>query len=170
MLDIKKNRAAQNIENKNSVQIPFEIPTLDVSYTSEENSVSLLEQLNEMEQKLLIEKRQIISTLVKWQSVFDSITEKKNYLLKHIENKHLDKPQNSEKEFSHKLFSVVTYSSSWDGLVFTVIAENDVWAKDLVHQWLEANGRKNHKIDKITALVSRDVRGIVNVGATLLDV
>ena len=80
------------------------------------------------------------------------------------------KQQNNEKEVDHKLFSVVTHGSGWDCLVFTVIAENDVWAKDLVCQWLEANGRKNHKIDKITALVSRDVRGIVNVGATLLDV
>ena len=71
---------------------------------------------------------------------------------------------------NHKLFSIVTYSSGWDGLVFTVIAENDIWAKELVYQWLEANGRKNHKIDKVTALVSQDVRGIVNIGAKLLDV
>jgi hypothetical protein len=40
----------------------------------------------------------------------------------------------------------------------------------LVHQWLNCNGRENHKIDKVMALVSRDVRGIITVGAKLLDV
>ncbi|KON32355.1 MAG: hypothetical protein AC479_07565 [miscellaneous Crenarchaeota group-6 archaeon AD8-1] len=130
----------------------------------------MLEELKEMEQKLLNEKRQIISTLVKWQSVFDNITNKKNHLLNHINKENSIKQQKTEKEGNHKLFSIVTYSSGWDGLVFTVIAENDIWAKDLVCQWLESNRRKNHKIDKVTALVSQDVRGIVNVGAKLLDV
>jgi hypothetical protein len=69
------------------------------------------------------------------------------------------------------LFSVVTWgSSSTDGLVFTVMAESEVWAEELVRQWLNCNGRENHKIDKVMALVSRDVRGIITVGAKLLDV
>jgi hypothetical protein len=74
-------------------------------------------------------------------------------------------------ESSYKLFSVVTWGSSWrDGLVFTVMAENESWAEEMVRQWLVSNGKKNHKIDKVMALVSQDVRAIVNVGAILPDI
>ena len=72
------------------------------------------------------------------------------------------------KDSSYNLFSIVAYGSSWmDELVFTVLAENDVWAAEIVRQWLNSNGRENYKIDKVRAIVSRDVRAIVNVGAKL---
>jgi hypothetical protein len=74
------------------------------------------------------------------------------------------------RESSHKIFSVATWGSSWrDGFVFTVMAENEVWAEEMVRQWLVFNGKKNHRIDKVMALVSQDVRAIVNVGAILSD-
>ena len=53
--------------------------------------------------------------------------------------------------------------------MFTVMAENDVWAEEMVHQWLHSNGRENHKIDRVMAVVSSDVRAIVNVGAKLVN-
>ena len=72
------------------------------------------------------------------------------------------------KEPSRKMFSIAAYGSSWtDELVFTVLAENDVWAEDIVRQWLNSNGKENYKIDKVQAIVSRNVRAIVNVGAKL---
>jgi hypothetical protein len=54
--------------------------------------------------------------------------------------------------------------------VFTVMAENNVWAEEMVRQWLNSNGRENYKIDKVMAVVSQDVRAIVNVGAKLSEV
>jgi hypothetical protein len=38
-----------------------------------------------------------------------------------------------------------------------------------VRQWLDSNERETDKIDKIQAIVSRNVRAIVNVGSKLLD-
>jgi hypothetical protein len=169
--NMKKKLKSQNIENGNYLFEASEIPTFDAACANEEDSVSLLERLEKAEQQLLVGKRQIIDTLVKWESMFDSIADKKRQLLECVEKGHLSRQQNSEGESSHKLFSIVTWgSSSMDGLVFTVMAENDAWAEELVRQWLNSNGRENHRIDKVMALVSRDVRGILNVGAKLLDV
>ena len=175
---MKKKSPSKNIENEKSLQEAFEIPTIDVTCTNKENAISMLDELEEIEKQLLVEKRQIIGTLVKWQSMFDSITDKKSRIMKIMEQNRSSKPQNdeepkqqnSETDSDYKLFSVVTWGPSWDGLVFTVMAENDAWAEELVRQWLNSNGRENHKIDKIMALVSRDLRAIVNIGAKLLDV
>jgi len=175
---MKKKSPSKNIENEKSLQEAFEIPTIDVTCTNKENAISMLDELEEIEKQLLVEKRQIIGTLVKWQSMFDSITDKKSRIMKIMEqnrssrqqNDEEPKQQNSENDSGYKLFSVVTWGQSWDGLVFTVMAENDAWAEELVRQWLNSNGRENHKIDKIMALVSRDLRAIVNIGAKLLDV
>ena len=175
---MKKKSPSKNIENEESLQEAFEIPTIDVTCTNKENAISMLDELEEIEKQLLVEKRQIIGTLVKWQSMFDSITNKRSRIMKIMEqnrssrqqNDEEPKQQNSETDSGYKLFSVVTWGPSWDGLVFTVMAENDAWAEELVRQWLNSNGRENHKIDKIMALVSRDLRAIVNIGAKLLDV
>ena len=175
---MKKKLPSKNIENEKSLQEAFEIPTIDVTCMNKENAISMLDELEEIEKQLLVEKRQIIGTLVKWQSMFDSITDKRSRIMKIMERNHSSKQQNdeepkkqnSETDSGYKLFSVVTWGPSWDGLVFTVMAENDAWAEELVRQWLNSNGRENHKIDKIMALVSRDLRAIVNIGAKLLDV
>jgi hypothetical protein len=168
---MKSKLKSQNIENDNSLLEALEISTFDAACANEEDSVSLLEKLKKAEQKLLVEKRQIIDTLVKWESMFDNIADKKRRLLECVEKEHSSRQQNSEKKSNHKLFSIVTWGPSWmDGLVFTVMAENNVWAKELVRQWLNSNGRENHRIDTVMALVSGDVRGILNVGAKLLDV
>lgn len=182
---MKKKAVSQNIQNNGAVQETLEIPTIDATCTDEDNSVSLLEELSEIEQQLLVEKRQIIGTLVKWQTMFDGVTDNKRRLMSVVEEKRLSKQESGEKaeeqdgEGSAKpssedesrcmLFSVISWGPSWDGLVFTVMAENNTWAEELVREWLDSNGRENHKIDKVMALVSRDARGIVNVGAKLLD-
>ena len=68
-----------------------------------------------------------------------------------------------------RLFTIETWGSAWNsGLVFTVMAENEVWARQIVREWLDSNGKGDHKIDKIQGLVSNDLRGIVNIGAKLL--
>lgn len=175
---MKKKAQSKNIENEESLQEAFEIPTIDVTCTNEENAISILDELEEIEKQLLVEKRQIIGTLVRWQSMFDSLTDKRSRIMKIMEQNRSSKQQNSEEpkqqksetDLGYKLFSVATWGPSWDGLVFTVMAENDAWAEELVRQWLNSNGRENHKIDKVMALVSRDIRAIVNVGAKLLDV
>ena len=72
------------------------------------------------------------------------------------------------KKPNRRLFSIVAHGSSWtEELVFTVLAENDVWAEELVRQWLNSNGKEHYKIDKVQAILSRNVRAIVNVGAKL---
>jgi len=168
---MKKKLESQKIENSNSLIEAFEIPAIDAAYANQEDSVSLLERLEKAEKQLLVGKRQIIDTLLKWESMFDSVADKKRQLLECLEKERSPEQQNSEKESRHKLFSIVTWGpSSIDGLVFTVMAENDAWAEELVRQWLNSNCRENHRIDKVMALVSRDVRGILNVGAKLLDV
>ncbi len=146
-------------------------PTPRHSYASEGKFLSELDSLKKEEQKLLFEKKRLLDVLDQLQLESDIITDKKSRLLMNMEKNILAKLENSESKSGHMLFSVVTWGSSWnDGLVFTVMAESEVWAKELVRQWLDSNGRKDHKIDKVLALVSRDVRGIVNVGAKLLDV
>ncbi len=68
------------------------------------------------------------------------------------------------------LFVIETRGSSFDdGMVFTVMAENHVWAEHIVRQWLDSNDREMDKIDKGYAILSRDVRAIVSLGSKLLD-
>jgi hypothetical protein len=126
---------------------------------------SVLEKLEEIEKQLLIQKRQLLVTLDKWQSMFDRVTDKKSRLLALMEQKVLSEQQKSENKSSHKIFSVVASGPSRDKLVFTVMAENYAWAEEMVLQWLNSNGREDHKIEKVMALVSQDVRAVVNVGA-----
>jgi hypothetical protein len=170
--NMKKNRTSQkNIDRVDPLLEALKIQTLEVTPANKEKPVSELEELEETEKQLLVEKRQLIDSLDQWQSKFKSITDKKSRLLVEMEKNLSSKQQNSENESCYKLFSIVTWGPSWmDGLVFTVIAENDAWAEELVREWLNSNRRENHKIDKVMALVSRDVRAIVNVGAKLLDV
>ena len=133
--------------------------------------ISELDSLEKEEQRLLVQRKHLLDTLDELQSKFEVVSDKKRHLLAEMERNIVSKQQNTVSESSYKLFSIITWGSSWtDGLVFTVLAENDVWAKEVVRQWLNSNGRENHRIDKVMALVSRDVRAIVNVGAQLLDV
>jgi hypothetical protein len=147
------------------------VPIPRHSYLIDEKFVSKLDSLKEAERELLVEKKQLLDTLDQLQIESDNIADKKYCLLAEMERKFLSRMENCDSRSSHMLFSVFTWgSSSTDGLVFTVMAESEVWAEELVRQWLNSNGRENHKIDKILALVSRDVRGIITVGAKLLDV
>jgi hypothetical protein len=145
-------------------------PTPRHSNVIDEDFVSELDSIKEEERKLLVEKKQLLDTLNQLQLESDNIADKKRRLLAEMKKNISPKLENCDSKSHHMLFSVFTWgSSSTYGLVFTVMAESEVWAEELVRQWLNCNGRENHKIDKVMALISRDVRGIINVGAILLD-
>jgi hypothetical protein len=167
-----KKRQFSEKNNKSTFPIPsIVIPTTLHSCTIEENFISGLSSLKKEETKLMVEMKQLLDTLDQLQAKLDIITDERSNLLASMEENLLSELQNSKSKASYALFSVVTWGSSWpDGLVFTVMAENDAWAKKLVRQWLNSNGRENHRIDKVRALVSRNVRAVINVGAQLLDV
>ena len=76
--------------------------------------------------------------------------------------------QKSENETALKLFQIETIPSSFnEGLVFTVLAEDHKRAEELVIEWIKCFGSDNDEIDTIRAVVSRDVRAIINVGTKL---
>jgi hypothetical protein len=163
--------AIQEINHhEDPVLTTLKLKTLESKHGNKEDSLSALEQLKRIEEQLLIEKRQIIDNLDKWQHVFDRVADKKNRLTEFMEKKLSCEQQKSEGKACYKLFTVVAHASSWDALVFSVMAESDVWAEEMVRQWLSSNGRENYKIDQVVAVVSQDVRVIVNVGAKLLEV
>ena len=150
---------------------PAIVPIPRHSHVIDEDFVSELDSIKEEERKLLVEKKQLLYALDQLCLECDNIAYKKRRVLAEMERSILSKLESCYGRSGYMLFSVVTWgSSSTDGLVFTVMAESEVWAEELVHQWLNCNGRENHKIDKVMALISRDVRGIINVGAILLDV
>jgi hypothetical protein len=145
--------------------------TTSNSHATIENYISELDSLKREERKLQFEKKQLLDTLNQLLCKFDIINDRKSRLLTSMEKSLLSRQQSRKHDSGHTLFSVVTWGPSWtDVLVFNVMAENEVWAEELVRQWLVSNGRENHKIDRVMALVSQDVRAIVNVGAKLLDV
>jgi len=165
----------KNCENADSIRDDHIARITDENFANEENSVSELDLLKEEEKQLkkqlLIETRQLLNNLDQLQSKFDIIAHKKSRLLAKMEKIFASEKQTSMRESSYRLFSIVTRGASWtDGLVFTVMAENDFWAKEVVCQWLNSNGREYHRIDKVLALGSKDVRAIVNVGAILSNV
>jgi len=168
----KKNAALQEKNgHEDSIGDTLIISVADDICANKKKPFHELASLEKEEKKLLAEKKQLLETLDQLQSKFDILFDKRSRLFVEMERNLASKPQKSVSESSHKLFSIITWGPSWnDGLVFTVIAENDVWAKEVVRQWLISNGRETHRIDKVLALVSQDVRAIVNVGALLLDV
>ena len=71
-------------------------------------------------------------------------------------------------ESTLRLFLIETSPSSYhEGLVFTVLAEDHARAEELVLEWIKHNGSDHDEIDTIRAVVSRDVRAIINVGTKL---
>ena len=159
----KSNKAFPHLDS-NIVSTPYH------SNVIKEGVISELYSFKEEEQQLLVEKKKLLNALNQLQIKFDNIHDRKSNLLAKMEKNILSELQ-SENKSKCMLFSVFTWGSSWtDGLVFTIMAESEVWAEELVREWLSANGRKDHKIDKVMALVSQDARGVINVGAKLLDV
>lgn len=147
----------------------------DRSSVGKKSSVSELDLLKKKEKQIkkefLFQTRQLVDTLCGLQFKFDTITEKKNQVLARMEQDLAPKQQKRAEESSHRVFSVMTGGRSWkDGLLFTVLAENDVWAKKLVRQWLDSNGREYHRIEKVLGVVSQEVTAIVNVGTVLPNV
>lgn len=91
--------------------------------------------------------------------------------MEHCLNNKSNSPQSEKSKKSVLgLYVIETSGPSFDdGMVFTVMAENHVWAEYIVRQWLDSNDREMDKIDKGYAILSRDVRAIVSLGSKLLD-
>jgi hypothetical protein len=135
-----------------------------------EDAFLALEKLKGEERDLLIEVERAMTILNKKQLKLLRIIEDRSHLTMEMEEK-ISANADIAGTSAFKLFSIETWGSAWaDGLIFTVMAENDIWAEESVRQWLKSNGRENHRIDKVRALVSKSVRGVVSVGAKLLDV
>ena len=127
------------------------------------------DSLNEKE-GLLIELKRQTEILDQLQLKISRIIDQRRRMVVELEDG-VSSTQERNCDSNFKLFSVETWGSAWtDGLVFTVMADNEVWAKHVVRVWLKANGREDHRIDKIRALVSNDLRAVINVGSKLLDV
>ena len=170
-LGLMKSQGHRKSGEAVSLSDAFAIQATDSTCVDEENFLCEIDSLKEEERQLLIERKRLIENLDRLQVKFHSIFDRKSRIIEELEKKLSSIEKNGENRADHVLFLVVTCGSSWtDELVFTVLAENDVWAAEIVRQWLNSNGRENHRIDKVLAVVSRDVRGIVNVGAKLLDV
>ncbi len=168
---LKKSRKVQD-ENEDKANSLQAVPLIDATaekFVDEENSLSALEAIKEEERQLAAEKRQLIETFEQLQLKSDAIADKKRYLLEEMEKNISFKQQKNKKESILQLFQIETGGSSFnDGLVFTVMAEDNVWAEGLVREWLQCYGKETDKVDKIRAVVSRDVRAIINVGTKLL--
>ena len=142
----------------------FEEGLMDV-----EDAFLALKKLKGKERELLIEAERALKILNKTQLKLSRIIAKRSRLMMEMEERIASKADSASTS-DFKLFSIETWGSAWtDGLVFTVMAENEVWAEEIVRQWLKSNGKENHRIDKVLALVSRNVRGVVNVGVKLLN-
>lgn len=168
---MKKSRRLQN-DKEDSVDSLLGAPVIDATdekYVGAENSLSALDVLKEEERQLLTEKKQLMETLDQVQLKCDTIADKKSRLVAEMEKDLLSKQRKSENDSTLTLFQIETSGSSFnDGLVFTVLAEDHVWAEGLVREWLQCYGKDTDKIDKIRAVMSRDVRAIINVGTKLL--
>jgi len=156
-------------DNPNSLQaVPLIDSTIE-EYEDEENSLSALEAIKDEERQLEAEKKQLIETLRQVQISSDVLADKKNILIEKMEKTLSLKQQKNENKSALTLFQIETAGSSFnDGLVFSVMAEDNVWAEGLVREWLQCYGKDTDKIDKIRAVVSSDVRAIINVGTKLM--
>jgi len=162
-------------EKADSLRQALGAQVTDESSMSEEGSFSELDSLKEevkqLKRHFLFKTNQVAATLDELQSMCIAVAEKRNRVLAEMEKDHISKQQKRAEKSSHKVFSVLSCGHAWsDELVFTVLAENEVWAKEFVRQWLDYNGREHHRIDKVLCLVSQNVRAVVNVGAILQDV
>lgn len=156
-------------ENKTTSEAAPVIDATIEACEDEEDSLSALEAIKQEERQLEAEKKQLMETFIQLQHKFDAIANKKNHLIEEMENRLSTKQKNTENDYALKLFQIETGGSSFnDGLVFTVMAEDNVWAEGLVREWLNCYGKDTDKIDKIRAVVSRDVRAIINVASKLL--
>jgi hypothetical protein len=135
-----------------------------------ENSHVSLEGLKEQEDLLLDAQKQSLGSLGEVQVQFSRFAEERGRFLAAMEKDFSSLQDKGQEEMVLKLFLIESSGSKFtDGLVFTVMAEDHVWAENMVRQWLDSNGRETDKIDKVQAVVSRDVRAIVGLGSKLLD-
>jgi len=139
-------------------------------HVSKGSSHVSLEGLKEQDTLLLAAEKQFLGSLTDVQVQLGRFAEERGRLLAALAKSSASSQDNDHKESSLRLFLIESSGSKFtDGLVFTVMAEDRVWAEDMVRQWLDSNGRETDKIDKVQAIVSRNVRAIVGLGSKLLD-
>jgi hypothetical protein len=162
----QRRKDGERQSNKESPVFASHVPLADTTAEEperRENPLSSLEELKEQE-------KQLLDSLDQVQLQYDCVSDKRGRLLMALEKNVKTSQIEGRKELILKLFAIETSGSKFtDGMVFTVMAEDHVWAEDMVRQWLDSNERETDKIDKIQAIVSRNVRAIVNVGSKLLD-
>jgi hypothetical protein len=135
-----------------------------------ETSHESLGGLKEQENLLLSAEKQFLGSLGEVQVQFSRFAEERGRFPTAIEKDFSSLQGKGQEEMFLKLFLIESSGSKFtDGLVFTVFAEDHVWAEDMVRQWLDSNGRETDRIDKVQAVLSRDVRAIVGLGSKLLD-
>jgi hypothetical protein len=130
---------------------------------------SLLE-LKKQEEQLLNEEKKLLNSLDDLRLQRDRVAEERNRLIADAEKRFISLQSQDLKSSTHKLFVIETSGSKFtDGMVFTVLAEDHVWAEYMVRQWLDSNDRELDKIDKGHEIMSHDVRAIISLGAKPLD-
>jgi hypothetical protein len=135
-----------------------------------ETSHVSLEGLKEQEYLLLSAEKQFLGSLGEVQVQFSRFAEERGRFLAAMEKDFASLQGKGHDGMVPRLFLIESSGSKFtDGLVFTVLAEDHVWAENMVRQWLDSNGRETDKIDKVQAVMSRDVRAIVGLGSKLLD-
>jgi hypothetical protein len=146
------------------------VSAVSEDHVSRESSQVSLDALKEQDSLLLAAEKQFLGNLVDVQVQLGRFAEERGHLLATIEKNLASSHGKNHKEAALRLFLIESSGSKFtDGLVFTVMAEDRVWAEDMVRQWLDSNGRETDKIDKVQAIVSHNVRAIVGLGSKLLD-
>ena len=169
LLKTFRKRQKNHIHDRKIVDCSLQVLTRKEEINTKKVFPDFKDSLNEKE-GILIELKRQTEILDQLQLKISRIIDQRRRMVVELEEG-VSSIQESSRDSNYKLFSVETWGSAWnDGLVFTVMADNEVWAKHVVREWLKANGREDHRIDKIRALVSNDLRAVVNVGSKLLDV
>ena len=146
------------------------VNAINGDHVSKESSQVSLDSLKEQDNLLSAAEKQFLGNLVDVQIQLGRFAEERGQLLATMEKNLASSQGNDHKEAALRLFLIESSGSKFtDGLVFTVMAEDRVWAEDMVRQWLDSNGRETDKIDKVQAIVSHNVRAIVGLGSKLFD-
>ncbi len=167
---MKKGEEQQIDEEKG---VFSDLPTVNAvaeDQPDKETSHESLEGLKEQENLLLSAEQQFLGSQGEFQVQFSRFADERGRFLAAMEKDFSSLQDKGQEEMVLKLFLIESSGSKFtDGLVFTVMAEDHVWAENMVRQWLDSNGRETDKIDKVQAVVSRDVRAIIGLGSKLLD-
>jgi chromosome segregation ATPase len=163
-------RKSQKQQTKEEKPVFVQQATLTSSEDNDEELPASLSELKKQEEQLLDEEKKLLNSLDDLRVQRDRVAEERNRLIANAEKRFLSSQGQNLKGPNHRLFVIETSGSKFtDGMVFTVLAEDHVWAEYMVRQWLDSNDRELDKIDKGHEIMSHDVRAIISLGAKPLD-